>query len=198
MRILNNKEIDSNVINRLRKASVFIILTDTIYGLSSVFDNKESLKKIKRIKKIKSNRPFILLVSDISMLKKYFLVSKDRERYIIRESSKTKHPTSFVLDAKKILSSKLGFNNKDGIAVRLPKVNFLTKIISEIGKPIISTSCNITGFDFLKNIKDIEVFFKDKKDHPEFLLKDKNRRPKKKASRVIDIRDMENIKIIRN
>ncbi|MFA7365180.1 MAG: Sua5/YciO/YrdC/YwlC family protein [Patescibacteria group bacterium] len=195
---LNSKNINQESIDRIKEGSVFIVLTDTIYGLSCVFNNKESLKKIKKIKKIDSNRPFVVLVSDFKMLKKYFLVSNEQELYIKNEHKKNDRPLSFILRFKKSSNINPCFDDKDGIAVRLPKVNFLTKMINEVGVPIVSTSCNITGYSFLNNRKDIELFFKNKKDFPDFFIKNNNQRPRRRASRIIDIRDVDNVKIIRD
>ncbi|MCK4918364.1 MAG: hypothetical protein KAS02_01090, partial [Candidatus Pacebacteria bacterium] len=52
-----------NLINK-----VFLLPTDTIYGFSSLFDDKVSNKQIRELKNIRMDRLFIHLISDISDL----------------------------------------------------------------------------------------------------------------------------------
>ncbi|PKM91375.1 hypothetical protein CVU82_02145 [Candidatus Falkowbacteria bacterium HGW-Falkowbacteria-1] len=196
--IINKKEARFNFIEKIKKGSIFVVLTDTIYGLSCVFDNFDSLNRIKKIKRIENHRPFIILVSDFFMLKKYFNVSVSQEKLLKKIWGKNERPTSVILDAKDYICNQLKLDKKIGVAVRLPKRNFLIKIIKLLGKPLVSTSCNITGEKFLNNIKDIGCFFKTNIDQPDIILKLEGERPGKRPSKLIDLRDFKNIKIIRD
>lgn len=194
---IDKKNPNFSFVEKIKKGAVFMVLTDTIYGLSCIFDNSKSLNKIKEIKKIKSQRPFIVLVSDFFMLKKYFDISPEKELFLRKAWDKKEEPVSVVLNAKDCFYKKIKLNKKNGVAVRLPRREFLIKMIKLINKPLISTSCNITGEKFLNNINDIECFFRKNDKQPDIILKFKGERPKKKPSRLIDLRDFENIKIIR-
>jgi tRNA A37 threonylcarbamoyladenosine synthetase subunit TsaC/SUA5/YrdC len=86
-----------------------------------------------------------------------------------------------------------GVKGKKTLAVRLPKNDFLIKIIKKIGAPIISTSLNVQGEEVLKRPADLEKHFK--KDLPDLVIDAGVL--KGEASRVVDIRDISDIKILR-
>lgn len=187
------KQENNHYLHSIIQGSVFVVLTDTIYGLSCVYDNKKAINKIDKIKQIATHRPFIVLVSDMSMLSKFFYLSNDQKKIIEIMNDR---PTSFILQAKKQLYTKLGLSKEVGVAVRLPKSKNLVKIIKSVNKPLVSTSCNITGQKALNKLSDIKIFSQKAKDI-DFIISFPSLRPKKKASRLLDIRDLNNIKVIR-
>jgi tRNA A37 threonylcarbamoyladenosine synthetase subunit TsaC/SUA5/YrdC len=89
----------------------------------------------------------------------------------------------------------------DSIAVRLlnnnsdlQKRELLTKIIKGIDAPLVSTSLNKSGKEDVYSLEGIEDYFKN--DKPDIVI-DAGLIKKRKASRLIDIRDIKNIKVIR-
>jgi len=79
---------------------------------------------------------------------------------------------------------------KDGVAKNI----FLQKLISKFGRPIISTSLNISGQKTLEDLAKIEKYFKNEK--PDLVI-NAGRLKKKKASRLVDIREVEKVRVIR-
>ncbi len=186
------------VINKLKLGQVGVILSDTIYGLSCIVDNREAVDKIYQIKKRNKNKSFLILVGDFRMLKKYFLYNKKQEDVLKKYwLDIKKHPGTFILSPKKYLIKFLNIKFNKGVGVRLPKNDFLIKIIKSLKQPIISTSCNLSGQKNLNNYKEIISFFNNISDKPDFLIRFKNIKPKRKASQIFDIRNNENIKRIR-
>jgi tRNA A37 threonylcarbamoyladenosine synthetase subunit TsaC/SUA5/YrdC len=47
----------------------------------------------------------------------------------------------------------------DGLAARLPKSDFLIKILDRVGVPLVSTSLNMTGEEPITNLKDMPARF---------------------------------------
>lgn len=186
------------VVDRLKLGQVGIMLSDTIYGLSCAIDNREAINKIYRIKKRNKNKSFLILVGDFKMLKKYFLYNKKQEN-ILKEYwlDIKKHPGTFILSPKKNLVEFLKIDFNQGVGVRLPKNDFLIKIIKSLNQPIISTSCNLSGQKNLNNFREIISFFNNISEKPDFLIKFKNIKPKRKASQIFDIRNDKNIKRLR-
>ncbi len=186
------------VVDRLKLGQVGIMLSDTIYGLSCAIDNREAINKIYRIKKRNKNKSFLILVGDFKMLKKYFLYNKKQEN-ILKEYwlNIKKHPGTFILSPKKNLVEFLKIDFNQGVGVRLPKNDFLIKIIKSLNQPIISTSCNLSGQKNLNNFREIISFFNNISEKPDFLIKFKNIKPKRKASQIFDIRNDKNIKRLR-
>jgi tRNA A37 threonylcarbamoyladenosine synthetase subunit TsaC/SUA5/YrdC len=76
----------------------------------------------------------------------------------------------------------------------LQKRELLTKIIKGLDAPLVSTSLNISGKDDIYSLEGIEDYFK--KDKPDIVI-DAGLVKKRKASRLLDIRNIKNIKVIR-
>lgn len=189
----------------LRSGKVAILPTDTIYGLSCAANDKKAIDKIYRIKRREKKRPFLVLVNGYGMLRKYVFVSKKQEQYIRsvwpptarlaqdKNHPYVKRPTTFILKCRKNLPENVN-NSADSLAVRLPKNDFLIRIIKKIDLPLVSTSLNISGQDNVDDLQGIDKFFVNPK--PDFMVISGGSK-KIKESRIIDIRDINNIKIIR-
>jgi len=80
------------------------------------------------------------------------------------------------------------------LAVRLPKSEFLFKIITGVGQPIVSTSLNISGQKSLNNLNNLDNYFK--KVRPDLVV-DAGRAKRVKPSKLVDLRNMTQIKILR-
>jgi L-threonylcarbamoyladenylate synthase len=194
-----NKEADlKNVVGKLKLGQVGVMLSDTVYGLSCLVGDKLAIQKIYDLKKRARSKPFLILVSDFSMLKKYFSFNLKQENILKKYWNDDKiYPTTFILSAKNNLIKFLEIEQKQGVAVRLPKNKFLIKIIKSLNEPIVSTSCNVSGQPIINNFKEIISLFNISLIKPDFLVKFKNIKPKRKSSQILDIRDSNNIKQIR-
>jgi L-threonylcarbamoyladenylate synthase len=172
----------------LKKGKVLVLPTDTIYGFSCIADNLKAIEKIKKIKKRKKSS-FIILISSLEMIKQYCYLNTEQKN-LIKKYLKKKSIYSFVLKAK---SKQDPYPNNASLALRLPKSDFLIKIIKRINKPIISTSFNLHNQE-LVHIKNAENFFKKKRLKPDLILT-KNNYKKTNASKIIDIRYNEIIRL---
>lgn len=186
---INRREIDL-IVDYFRQGAAVVYPTDTVYGLGCVASNSRAVKKIFKIKKRSVDKPLLVLVEDWIMVKKYCLLNAEQEEYLKKVWP---GPTTAVLTSRGNLPA--GVIGKDGsLAARLPKNNFLITILKRLGEPIVSTSLNISGQKNLTNLSGINNYFGvDKPD----LVVDAGILPENKPSRVIDIRDLDNIKILR-
>ncbi len=175
-------------LGHLRKGQVLVLPTDTIYGFSCLADNLPAINDIKRIKKRQKNS-FIILISSIKMLKKYCFLNTKQE-IIINSYLQKKAIYSFVLKSKNLNKP---YSNDGSLAVRLPKSDFLIKIIEKLKKPIVSTSLNLHKQELIE-IQNIEKFFKRKKLKPALVVVN-NIKLGKLASKILDIRSNQIIKL---
>lgn len=186
-----NKEEINKIITYLKRNKVVVVKTDTIYGFSALASNQKAVEKIVKIKKRKSFKSFIILVSSINMASKYgYINSWQREK--IKQFIENKKPISFVLITKNKLAKTV--ESQETLAMRLPKSDFFIKIIRRLGEPLVSTSFNFSGQNLL-DINKTKLVFKNKKYQPDLVIcsgKSKNI----KASRLIDISNNK-IKILR-
>ena len=133
-----NKEI-VNTIARLKNGEVILYPTDTVWGVGCDIFNEQAVRSIYKIKQREDSKSLIVLVSSFEMLQNYVEFSKE----IVEEINSDKPTTIIYSEIKKIPKYLLA---KDGsIAIRIVKDAFCKELINQLGKPIISTSANVSG-----------------------------------------------------
>ena len=177
------------IVDYLKRGKIIAYPTDTVYGLGCDARNAEAIKRINKIKGERGLKPLLVLMSDFSMLKRYCFVNLEQMEYL---KIIWPGPVTVILKRRPILPDELtgGLNS---LAVRLPKNDFLFRIISQAGFPIVSTSLNKKGEKPLLEVKNLEKYFKYLPD----LVIDAGECKKTKPSRLVDIREVKNIKILR-
>ena len=149
--------IDDELISVLNKGELAILPSDTVYG---IFADATNINAIKRVDEAKhSNKPHLILVSSFDMLKEYVSEINDLQRKII---DKYWPNTLTILFKKNDKISDELTKGSEYIGIRIPNNKFLLELINEIGKPLISTSANITNKDVITDISLIEEELKNK------------------------------------
>jgi L-threonylcarbamoyladenylate synthase len=190
------------VAEEIRKEKVVVLPTDTIYGLSAIATSKKAIRKIYRVKKrkLEQQKHLILLVKSFCMVRRYCFLSKKQHDHLKGQWTEGKRALTVILRGRRDYFQEQGVNlfelisDDDGVAVRRPNNKFLLELIKVVDEPIVSTSLNITGQPDLKDISQVEKYFKDTK--PDIII-DAGKLPKQKPSRLEDLRDMQNIKVYR-
>ncbi len=145
-----NEEI-AKTIEVLNQGGIILYPTDTIWGIGCAATNEKAAEKIYRIKKRQESKSMIILVSDESMLNKYVKSVPSIARDWMK---KTETPLTIVYD-EGIHLAKTVLDEKGGVAVRIPKDEFCTELIYKFGKPIVSTSANVSGEKTPQQFSDI-------------------------------------------
>lgn len=156
------------IIFYLKKGGVLVLPTDTIYGFSCVASNKKAIKRIISLKNRPENKPFITLVSSLNMAKKYTYCNQKQYQALKFFWKQSKRPTTIILKAKKFVPSEI-ISSDQGLSMRLPKSDFLIKIIKRTQEPLISTSLNLSGQAPLTNLSNLNSIF-SKKNKPDLVL----------------------------
>ena len=140
-----------NLVNALTKGGTILIPTDTIWGISCDATNQSAVKRIFEIKRREEEKKCIVLVSSFSMLKKYISAIHPRVETLLRFYKK---PTTCIYSASKETPPYLV--STDGtIAIRIVNDSFIKELIEKFGRPIVSTSANISGDDIPYTYNDI-------------------------------------------
>ena len=151
------KEIIDTVVDYLFRQKVIAYPTDTVYGLGCLATSEKAVEKIYQIKGRVKQKPLLVLVDSLEMAREYFQISPGQEKIL---EEKWPAAVSFILKDKQKLAPELN-QEGGGLAVRLPKNEFLTKIIGKLKKPITSTSLNKSGEERLSRVSDIEKYFSE-------------------------------------
>ena len=80
------------------------------------------------------------------------------------KSISEKSPTTFIFD-NPVKISKYVSNNNYSLGFRVPNDNFCLELIKKFGRPIVSTSANISGIDIPSEFSLISSEIKSKVDY---------------------------------
>ena len=141
------------IVKEIKKGNLVIIPTDTVYGISADMNNEKAIEKVFEAKKRDKNKPLILLVSNLEMLKKYVKKISPLEEKIIKKYMPGRLTMLFLKNEK---VSDLVSAGSFFVGIRIPDDLNLIKIINKVGNPIISTSANISGENTVTNVKNID------------------------------------------
>ena len=134
----------------LKKGKIILYPTDTVWGVGCDATNFNAVSKIYQLKKREESKSLIVLVSSINMLKKYVFVPK----IVIDIIKLSEKPTTIIYNNPKGFA-KNTIADDGTIAIRIVQDAFCRKLIKRFGKPIVSTSANISGNETPKSFKEI-------------------------------------------
>lgn len=140
----------------LKDGGVILYPTDTIWGLGCDATNEEAIIKIYKIKKRSNSKALITLVNNMNMLKK---ITNN-----IPEIDITSIPTTVIYSNISGISKKL-LAKDNSAAIRIANDVFCKKIINKLGKPIVSTSANISNNIHPERFSDINDEIKNNVDY---------------------------------
>lgn len=139
------------IVNKLKEGNTILYPTDTVWGLGCDATNLAAVKKIYQLKNREESKSLIILVSSIEMLEQYVDCIPEKAIEILRKSEK---PTTIIYNNPKGLAANtIGSDNT--IAIRIPQDDFCIQLIKEFGKPIVSTSANVSGEPTPKSFSEI-------------------------------------------
>lgn len=153
MKVFNKDEVLNYgplIIKHLKK-SVFIYPTDTIYGIGCDATDYEAVNKIRTIKE-RFDMPFSVIAPSKRWIRENCVVSAEAEKWI----EKLPGPYTLILSLKNKSAVAENVNFGSGtIGVRIPD-NWFYDIIETINVPIVTTSANKAGKDFMTSIEDMD------------------------------------------
>jgi L-threonylcarbamoyladenylate synthase len=145
----------------LKNGGTILYPTDTIWGLGCDATNAEAVAKIYAIKKRDEKKSMIILLAHENDIKNYAQEPDEKIKTLINN---TERPLTIIYPAAKNLANNL--INEDGtIAIRIVKDAFCEYLIKAFGKPIVSTSANISGEETAKHFGEISTEIKKSVDY---------------------------------
>ncbi len=165
------------VIEAIQNGSVFIYPTDTIYGIGCNAQDSDAVNKIRKMKSRISN-PFSVIAPSLDWIKENCIVPKEGEEWL----KKLPGPYTLILKLKNkdciAKEANMGLNT---LGVRMPK-HWIKDIAEELGIPIISTSVNKSGEEYMTSLEDLDDSFKENVDFVIYEGKKEGR-----PSKIIDL-----------
>ena len=137
------------IVSVVDSGGLVITPTDTVYGIMGDSLDESVIRKVYSVKRRTFSKPLILLMSDVEMINKYTSNISDVEWDLINHFL----PGLVTIILKKNdLVSPLITSNCDYVGIRIPDNSELVEIIKKLGRPVISTSANISDRDVITRV----------------------------------------------
>lgn len=156
----------SEALEVLRKGGVILYPTDTVWGLGCDATNPEAVARIYEIKKRSDSKSLVLLASDLDMVARYIREIPDMAIQLVEVNDK---PMTIIYPGALTGQECRGLAHntvaQDGsVGIRIPVVDFCRDLVHRFGRPIVSTSANISGEPTPRKFADIPQQIKDAVD----------------------------------
>lgn len=175
----------------LRSGGIILCPTDTVWGLSCDATNKDAVEKIYKIKERDPSKSLILLIDDEKFLNKYL---KEVPSLAWDLLEITENPLTIIYDDARNLAPN-AIASDGSVAIRVCKDEFCKKLIHKFGRPIVSTSANLSGEDTPECFGEIDEKILAAVDHVVNWRQNDN--TKGKASSIIKMKMNAEIQVIR-
>ena len=165
------QEIQSEALRVLREGGTILYPTDTVWGLGCDATNPEAVAKIFEIKKRADSKSLVLLACDLDMVAKYV---KEVPSIAVDLVEVNDAPMTIIYpEALAIVAGESGDRwhlahnavAEDGsVGIRIPLMDWCRDLVFKLGRPIVSTSANISGEPTPQRFSDIPQEIKDAVD----------------------------------
>jgi L-threonylcarbamoyladenylate synthase len=140
----SEKDQISDIIRVLEVGGTMLYPTDTIWGIGCDATNEVAVQKIYDLKQRHKGKGFVILVSDIAMLRAHVRHVHPRIDTLLAYHTR---PLTVVYDKSKNLPTNV-LAPDGSIAVRVTNDPFCRELISTFGKPLVATSANVSDKGF--------------------------------------------------
>lgn len=176
----------------LRAGGIILYPTDTVWGIGCDATNAEAVAKVYALKRSDDKRSMLCLMRDADMVVRYVNCAPGIAFEVMELSDK---PLTAILPGATGVAANL-IPEAGTLGVRIPQHDFCQALLRKFGKPIVSTSANISGEQTAKHLKDVVQEIIDGVDYvvnPRFEGK-----PTLKPSAIIAFGESNEVQIIRS
>lgn len=150
----------------IQKAAQYILAgeviaypTETIYGLGADVFNRRAVKKIYDLKARDYGLPIAILVSSTKMLRELVTEIPERAEALMRRY--WPGPLTILFAVNERFPKSL-VTNTGKVGVRISSHPIVAALVTEVGRPITTTSANLSGFPPSLHIKHLQKYFGEK------------------------------------
>ncbi len=177
-------------LKHLKQGNIILYPTDTVWGIGCDATNASAVQKIYKLKQRDNNKALVCLVNNYSMLERH-VDNVPKIAYTILDIADK--PTTVIYDAPAGVAENLVADDNT-LAIRIVDHDFCKKLIRYLGRPIVSTSANMSGKPTPKSFKEIDEAVIKGVDYVVNLHQQKNGG---NPSTIIKLSNSSGIKIIR-
>lgn len=175
----------------LQHGGIILYPTDTVWGIGCDATNENAVAKIYALKNRIESKSMIILMAEESQILYYTSPQTNQVFDYLKGIHK---PVTVIYPNAKNLAKNI-INTDRTVGIRIAKDDFCKALITALGKPIVSTSANISGYPTPGLFSDIDVQIKNGVDYVVKYRQDDDQPAS--PSTIIKIKDDGNIEIIR-
>ncbi len=179
----------SEVVDSLKKGGICAYPTETFYGLGVDVTNEQAIRHLFDVKRRDSSNPVAVIVSDQSMLST--IVSEIPDKALVLMDVFWPGPLTILFRTNNKISKRLT-TNTGKIGIRVSSHPVASALVKKLGRPLTTTSANLSGFPPSAKIRHLKSYFQDKID----LIIDCGDLAPSRGSTVVDVTE-EKLTIIR-
>ncbi|MBO8456307.1 MAG: threonylcarbamoyl-AMP synthase [Bacteroidetes bacterium] len=157
-----SKETLDETLSVLKKGGVILYPTDTVWGLGCDATDPEAVAKIYRIKNRSDSKSLVLLASDMDMIARFVREVPEMAVQLVEVNDRPMtiiYPGAMTAAAGEPADRHLLAHNvvaEDGsVGIRIPMMDFCVELVRRLGRPVVSTSANISGEPTPKNFSEV-------------------------------------------
>ncbi len=175
----------------MRKGGIILYPTDTIWGIGCDATNAEAVKRIYDLKQRADSKAMLVLIDDEMRLDRYIDDVPDIAYGLIEVADK---PLTIIYDgARNVASNLIAADGSMGI--RVTREAFSKEMCRRLGRPVVSTSANVSGAASASTFDEIDDLIKKGVDYVVNYRQDD--KAQHKASNIIRLKSDGTINILR-
>jgi L-threonylcarbamoyladenylate synthase len=141
-----------NAVEVLKQGGIILYPTDTIWGIGCDATNEEAVKRVYVLKNRQDEKSMLLLLDEASKLSQYVAEVPEIAWNLIEATEK---PLTLIYPGAINLAQNL-ISEDGSIGIRITADEFCRKLISRLGKPLVSTSANKSGMPWPANFHHVD------------------------------------------
>ncbi len=151
------KKILAETLDVLKKGGVILYPTDTVWGIGCDATNPEAVARVYDIKHRSDSKALVLLACDMDMICRFVRVIPDIAVQLVDVNDR---PMTLIYpgaihgnapkDGEKAVADRhfLAYNavaEDETVGIRIPNMDFCKDLVYKLGRPLVSTSANVSG-----------------------------------------------------
>ena len=151
----------AQAIKVLKEGGLILYPTDTIWGIGCDATNAEAVAKVYALKQRDEAKSLVMLASDLDMVCRYVRQIPDIALQLVEVNDA---PMTLIYPGAMGLASN-AIAEDGSVGIRIPMSQWLTEFVHRFGRPLVSTSANISGDPSPGNFAEISQAIKDGVDY---------------------------------
>ena len=182
----------SPTLEALKAGQIILYPTDTVWGLGCDATDSAAIDRIYRLKQRDDHKSMIVLIADKRAVLRY-TAGPDPAVFDLMEQAD--RPTTVILEGALGLPENL-IGENGSIAMRLVRDPFCKALVKRLGKPLVSTSANLSGAPTPGTFAEISLPIRQGVDYT-VPYRQNDRRPAV-PSRIVRLRNDGTLEVIRS